>query len=264
MTRCQRGFVGASRVPHRPTWVFAVALVTAASSSLAGQADEGMTCESFCGELTARYLDDGCAIEAEAIVNPFNNCDAALPGQLLICLYKNAPSSIGGTRVGECLWLTDCAVYLGNEHRRVSFSPWPSPGTTAFFVEAWINPGDSNTNRRCDGVDPVRLPAIPPGDSDNDGVDTCADNCPNTVNPLQVDVDEDGKGDACDSTKGDLNGDGVIDEADLETFLACFGGSEVLVPPPGCAQSSFDKADLDRDFDVDIVDLRAFQVFFGQ
>jgi hypothetical protein len=219
-------------------------------------------CGSFCIDLTAHYVNDGCRIEVEALVNPFNDCGAALPGQLLICLFKNAPSSLAGTLVG-CAG-TGCELSAGSERWRVMFNPWPSPGTTQFFVEAWVNPGSSNANQRCNNVDPVRLPAVPPGDSDNDGVNSCADNCPNAVNPLQADVDRDEAGDVCDPTRADLDENGAVDGADLEALLACFSGSDVDAAPPGCSDESFNRADLDRDFDVDFADLAAFQVFFGQ
>jgi hypothetical protein len=35
-------------------------------------------------------------------------------------------------------------------------------------------------------------------DIDGDGITTSEDNCPNVVNPDQLDVDQDGIGDACD------------------------------------------------------------------
>lgn len=49
------------------------------------------------------------------------------------------------------------------------------------------------------------------GDADRDGVSNLVDNCLNTPNPLQRDLDGDGKGDACDP---DIDGDGVEKECE--------------------------------------------------
>ena len=53
-----------------------------------------------------------------------------------------------------------------------------------------------------------------PSDLDEDGFDVDVDNCPETYNPTQTDIDEDGKGDACDICDnanvyvvGNVNGD---------------------------------------------------------
>ena len=48
-------------------------------------------------------------------------------------------------------------------------------------------------------------------DADNDGVDDGSDNCPMVANADQADLDGDGLGDACD---GDMDGDGVADASD--------------------------------------------------
>jgi hypothetical protein len=53
-------------------------------------------------------------------------------------------------------------------------------------------------------------------DGDDDGVIDSLDNCPKAANPGQQDTDEDGTGDACDSTPNgpDADGDGVLDSID--------------------------------------------------
>ncbi|MEE2757404.1 MAG: thrombospondin type 3 repeat-containing protein [Myxococcota bacterium] len=48
-------------------------------------------------------------------------------------------------------------------------------------------------------------------DADGDGVPDGDDNCPNEANPDQLDLDEDGLGDACDD---DADGDDVVDDND--------------------------------------------------
>jgi len=48
-------------------------------------------------------------------------------------------------------------------------------------------------------------------DDDGDGALDTVDNCPLTVNHLQLDIDEDGRGDECDE---DMDGDGVDNEDD--------------------------------------------------
>jgi len=95
------------------------------------------------------------------------------------------------------------------------------------------------------------------GDSDSDGFDDCADNCPFVLNPGQEDADSDGAGDACDNCSlvpnpGQADGDfdGIGDACDL-----CVGPGTTdtdsdgicdptdncpLVPNPGQADSDFD------------------------
>lgn len=51
-------------------------------------------------------------------------------------------------------------------------------------------------------------------DSDGDGVPDSTDNCPQTPNPDQADIDHDGRGDACDSVNDDVDSDGVFNVDD--------------------------------------------------
>ena len=92
------------------------------------------------------------------------------------------------------------------------------------------------------------LPSDDNDDSDEDGVEDSADNCPSTANAEQTDTDSDGQGDACDSdddndgiadavdtcpldATNDVDNDGVCDAGDicLCTSVACFGGDPLVV-----------------------------------
>jgi hypothetical protein len=86
-------------------------------------------------------------------------------------------------------------------------------------------------------------------DSDGDGVDDCADNCPATSNPDQIDSDGDGLGDACDSCLTDPS----ADDFDGDGF--CSDSNEC---PAGCDICPFsfnpDQADGDGDGQGDACD----------
>jgi arylsulfatase A-like enzyme len=85
-------------------------------------------------------------------------------------------------------------------------------------------------------------------DADADGVDDSADNCLGLANTDQHDSSADGFGNPCD---GDLDGDGMVNFADLALFRARFGS-----------------ADADADFDgngaVNFADLARFRSAFGR
>lgn len=112
---------------------------------------------------------------------------------------------------------------------------------------------------------------VPLPDVDADGVPDASDNCPAASNPNQADGDDDGVGDACDScagtipeidvdangcppaARGDFDGDGDVDGADLEVLKACFTGPDLPLAE-GCA-----RADLEGDNDADQSDFGLFQ-----
>ncbi len=90
-------------------------------------------------------------------------------------------------------------------------------------------------------------------DTDRDGVDDGADNCPTVFNPDQADRDGVGPGDACDVcpldrvTKRDLDGDGIDDGCDL-----CIG--------PGPTGVDSDGDGIDDGCDPCIAGVSAFDV----
>lgn len=77
-------------------------------------------------------------------------------------------------------------------------------------------------------------------DTDEDGILDFVDNCPDTPNPLQTDLDNDGAGDACDD---DRDGDGILNLADNCPDNANPGQEDLDGDGEG------DACDLDRDND---------------
>ncbi|UCG33394.1 MAG: metallophosphoesterase [Phycisphaerales bacterium] len=54
--------------------------------------------------------------------------------------------------------------------------------------------------------------------------------------------------------RADLDCDGDVDLNDFATFAMCFSGASVTVPPPGCSPRNSSWSDLDGDGDVDLAD----------
>lgn len=81
------------------------------------------------------------------------------------------------------------------DHNHINYPEW----ITAWFFE---------NNRRVTGEPPVQQ------DSDGDGVPDSSDNCPNVSNPNQEDSNNNGIGDACESSSNDADGDGIEDDVD--------------------------------------------------
>ena len=83
-------------------------------------------------------------------------------------------------------------------------------------------------------------------DTDIDGVPDVGDNCVTKRNKDQVDTDKDGLGDACDTVLGDLDGDGDVDQDDLNKILSALN----------TPASANDPRDLDADGKITALDAR--------
>ena len=103
---------------------------------------------------------------------------------------------------------------------KVTFQAIKSGSTSLTFDFAAGNTADTNVmGNNMDVLSSVGDGAIqiapPVVDSDGDGVPDGQDNCPTVSNPNQADKDNDGIGDACDSTDDtDSDGDGIPDTTD--------------------------------------------------
>jgi hypothetical protein len=91
-------------------------------------------------------------------------------------------------------------------------------------------------------------------DSDEDGVYTRIDNCPDTFNPYQEDEDNDGLGDVCDNCnneifyKGNINGEGVVDIVDVLMLIDVILGIETNT-------CSYESSDINNDDIVNVLDV---------
>lgn len=103
----------------------------------------------------------------------------------------------------------------------VVFGSLSLSGATATTVSFSLVDGQLGDATAVDGqiVDPGGLTV--PTDSDGDGISYHVDNCLQAANPLQVDSNQDGYGNACDT---DLDNSGVTHIADFNLLVDAFGG----------------------------------------
>lgn len=146
-------------------------------------------------------IGDGFATAFDQISNNFSEGDTALnlPGVLsTVTLVAEAP---GFVSVGWATETTDPAYALD------FFGRTSAPGTGVNIVAA---PPSCSLDTDCDDGDACTLDVCTasgcshtPIDGDGDGIPDCSDNCPLVANPGQQDGNQDGEGDACDSSPPD-------------------------------------------------------------
>ena len=90
-------------------------------------------------------------------------------------------------------------------------------------------------------------------DDDGDGVCNEVDNCLDVSNPNQVDSNQDGYGNLCDT---DLNDDNAVGVPDFNEFRSVFGLS--------CSDPGYDAdADFHSDCAIGVPDFNIFRTYFG-
>ncbi|MCV6629981.1 MAG: thrombospondin type 3 repeat-containing protein [Flavobacteriaceae bacterium] len=140
----------------------------------------------------------GVELEFELVLRELNATDAALIG---IDFEDGINGTVGLKRIGIPDGNVSNSFYVGLIDDQIDEQ------TERFAVDLEVVP--NQVLKRNDSSEAIIIDND--SDIDNDGILDAADNCPNTYNPAQEDLDNDGKGDACDT---DIDGDGVLNDVD--------------------------------------------------
>jgi hypothetical protein len=173
---------------------------------------------SVSGTATGPY--PGTYTETTSIHDHLGSTEYVLDGSFTI---DSAPTTITGTLSGSgtvenlsCSAGASSAAGLPSKYR-AAIEPAAGnfvdrgPAATSWNLGPDLGSGPTLEGANANGgTFTSDLPAALP-DSDGDGRGDGEDNCPQVSNPGQVDTDQDGQGDACDSDDDD---DGVLDGSD--------------------------------------------------
>ncbi len=186
------------------------------------------------------HLDKGSPISQVSVVSHS-------PTRVFRVAWSGSDPGSSGIRDYTIFSTADNAAGFGIWRRNVSETEGlftGQPGRTyAFYSLA----RDQVFNRE---TAPNQIVSVTVLDQDGDGIADGEDNCPGVANPDQADDNANGVGDACEvapPTRGDLDGDQDVDNADLSILLAARNKP---------ASGADDPRDLDRDGRITVLDAR--------
>ncbi|MHC4443350.1 MAG: choice-of-anchor Q domain-containing protein, partial [Planctomycetota bacterium] len=242
--------------------------------------------ERLCGPFTATKLSGQPPVlptisDLEAVELILNTTDLVLPGSFAVTqrTYRVKSSFLSSPIEVHYLLSTDDTPdandhIIGSEviqpgpHGMLGLHSMPGPSLSIpvcfplaneYFVLMVVDAKndvveiDESNNTAALAVT-ITPPEIPAGsDDDDDGVINECDNCPNNINPDQIDADNDGLGDVCDNCpnfinpdQADCDGDGIGDACDTEDNVppVVAVGDAIEIWPPNHKYHTFNLSDL--------------------
>ena len=154
------------------------------------------------------------------------NQGAGPSGSATLRYYRSANSTIetSDTYLGSDSVVALTAGLSSSQNIEVS-----APSTTGtYYLGACVDSvsGESSTSNNCSSG---KLITVTSSDRDEDGVLNSSDNCPDTYNPSQSNLDSDSTGDACDS---DIDGDSFTDEEEIAAGSDPLDINSIPAPEP--------------------------------